>query len=108
MGPNHEHFVMSTSPVTRAVTIVNAEGLHARPADIFARTALKYRSRIEVLCRSERVDAKSTLNLLVLGATQGTELILEAEGDDAEEAVDALVALVAGGFAEEPKPASKN
>jgi phosphotransferase system HPr (HPr) family protein len=96
---------MSTSPVTRAVAIVNTEGLHARPADMLARMALKYRSQIIVVCRNERVDAKSTLNLLVLGATQGTELIIEADGDDAEEAVDALVALVAGGFAEEPKPA---
>ena len=99
---------MSTSPVTRAVVIVNTEGLHARPADMLARTALKYRSGVNVLCRNERVDAKSTLNLLVLGATQGTELIIEAAGDDAEEAVDALVALIAGGFAEEAKPTSEN
>jgi phosphotransferase system HPr (HPr) family protein len=99
---------MSTSPVTRAVVIVNTEGLHARPADMLARTALKYHSRIEVLCRSERVDAKSTLNLLILGATQGTEIIIEAEGDDAEEAVNALAALVVGGFAEEMKPANGN
>lgn len=90
---------MSSSPVTRAVLIVNSEGLHARPADILARTALKYRSRIEIVCRNERVDAKSTLNLLVLGATKGTEIIIEAEGDDAEEAVETLVALVASGFA---------
>lgn len=96
---------MSTSPVTRAVIIVNTEGLHARPADMLARTALKFRSRIEVICRNERVDAKSTLNLLILGATQGTEITIEADGDDAEEAVNTLAALVAGGFAEEQKPA---
>jgi phosphotransferase system HPr (HPr) family protein len=96
---------MSTSPVTRAVIIVNTEGLHARPADMLARTALKFQSRIEVVCRSERVDAKSTLNLLILGATQGTEITIEADGDDAEEAVNTLAALVAGGFAEEQKPA---
>lgn len=99
---------MSTSPVTRAVVIVNTEGLHARPADMLARTALKYRSKIEVLCRNERVDAKSTLNLLILGATQGTEIILVAEGEDAEAAVEALANLVAGGFVEEPKPVQGN
>jgi phosphotransferase system HPr (HPr) family protein len=98
---------MSTFPVTRAVVIVNTEGLHARPADMLARTALKFRSRIEVVCRSERVDAKSTLNLLVLGATQGTELVIEADGDDATEAVDALAALVTSGFGEEFKPANE-
>lgn len=97
---------MSTFPVTRAVVIVNTEGLHARPADMLARTALKFQSRIEVLCRNERVDAKSTLNLLILGATQGTEIVIEAEGDDAEQAVETLAALVTGGFAEEHKPAS--
>lgn len=99
---------MSTSPVTRAVVIVNLEGLHARPADMLARTALKYRSKIEVLCRNERVDAKSTLNLLILGATQGTEITLVAEGDDAEAAIEALAALVSGGFVEEPKPARED
>jgi phosphocarrier protein HPr len=97
---------MSTSPVTRAVIIVNSEGLHARPADMLARTALKFRSQIQVQCRNERVDAKSTLNLLILGATQGTEIIIEAEGDDAQEAVEALATLVAGGFTEELKPAN--
>ncbi len=97
---------MSTSPVTRAVVIVNSEGLHARPADMLARTALKFRSQIQVQCRNERVDAKSTLNLLILGATQGTEIIIEAEGDDAQEAVEALATLVTGGFTEELKPAN--
>jgi phosphotransferase system HPr (HPr) family protein len=97
---------MSTSPVTRAVVIVNTEGLHARPADMLARTALKFRSQVQVVCRNERVDAKSTLNLLILGATQGTEIIIEAEGDDAQEAVEALATLVAGGFTEELKPAN--
>lgn len=97
---------MSTSPVTRAVVIVNSEGLHARPADMLARTALKFRSQIQIQCRNERVDAKSTLNLLILGATQGTEIIIEAEGDDAQEAVEALATLVAGGFTEELKPAN--
>lgn len=99
---------MSTHPVTRAVIIVNSEGLHARPADMLARTALRFRSQIRVQCRSERVDAKSTLNLLVLGATQGTEIIIEAEGDDAEEAVETLATLVAGGFIEEAKPANES
>jgi phosphocarrier protein HPr len=97
---------MSTLPVTRAVIIVNTEGLHARPADMLARTALKFQSQIQIQCRNERVDAKSTLNLLILGATQGTEIVIEADGDDAQEAVDTLAALVIGGFSEELKPAN--
>ena len=73
---------------------------------MLARTALKFPVADRGLCRNERVDAKSTLNLLILGATQGTEIIIEAEGDDAEQAVETLAAPVAGGFAEEHKPAN--
>ena len=94
---------MSTSPVKRSVVIVNPNGLHARPAERVARTALQYQSRIDVLCRNERIDAKSILHLLTLGATQGTELIIEADGQDAQQAVDALAKLIASGFVEEQK-----
>lgn len=96
---------MSNSPVTRAVVIVNPHGLHARPAERIARAAMQYKSRIEILCRNERVDAKSILLLLTMGATKGTELIIEADGEDAEQAVDALATLIAGGFVEEQQPA---
>jgi phosphotransferase system HPr (HPr) family protein len=95
---------MSTSPVTRAVVIVNPQGLHARPAERLARAALQYEARIEVICRNERVDAKSILHLLTLGATQGTELVIEAQGDDAQQAVESLARLVESGFVEEHQP----
>ena len=89
---------MSPPPITRVVVIQNPQGLHARPAEMFARTALGFESRIEVLRGNERIDGKSILHLLTMGATQGTELILEAEGPDASEAVEALAKLVDGGF----------
>jgi phosphotransferase system HPr (HPr) family protein len=89
---------MSSPPVTRVIVIQNPQGLHARPAEMFARTALGFQSRIEVIRGHERVDGKSILHLLTMGATQGTELTLEAEGDDANEAVEALAKLVDGGF----------
>lgn len=76
---------------TRVVTVANAQGLHARPADLVARLANRYRSRIEIVKGNERVDAKSVLGLLTLGAYQGIELTLFASGDDAEEAIQALV-----------------
>ena len=98
---------MSTPPVTRTVVIVNPNGLHARPAERLARTAMQFESRIEVLCRNERVDAKSILHLLTLGATHGTELIIEADGHDARQAVESLAQLVESGFVEEQKPASE-
>ena len=89
---------MQTSRVTRVIVIRNSQGLHARPADMFARLARQFRSRIELVREGRRVEASSIMDLLTLGAAQGTELVLEAEGDDAQEAVEALVNLVESGF----------
>jgi phosphocarrier protein HPr len=91
---------MNTPLVTRAVVIKHEHGLHARPAEMFARTALKFESRIDVCVNRERADGKSILHLLSLGAIDGTELVIEAEGSDAEQAVDALAKLVETGFSE--------
>ena len=57
--------------------------------------------KIELIRDDRRVEAKSIIDLLTLGASQGTELILEAEGHDAQEAVDALAKLVENGFPQE-------
>jgi phosphotransferase system HPr (HPr) family protein len=54
------------------------------------------------------LDAKSILHLLTLGATQGTELIIEADGPDAPEAVESLAKLIASGFVEEHQPPKEN
>jgi len=80
------------------IVITNSQGLHARPADMFARLARQFQSRIELVRNDRRVEASSIIDLLTLGAAQGTELILEAEGDDAEAAVEALAKLVESGF----------
>ena len=57
--------------------------------------------------RIDRVEARSIMDLLTLGAAQGTELILEADGDDAQEAVEALAKLVESGFPDEDAEANK-
>jgi phosphocarrier protein HPr len=89
---------MSESSATRNVTIVNSQGLHARPAYLFAQLAGQFNSKVEVVKDGERVDGKSILSLLTLAATQGTQFSIEADGPDAHEALDALAALVAQGF----------
>jgi phosphotransferase system HPr (HPr) family protein len=89
---------MQTSRITRVIVIKNAQGLHARPADMFARLARQFQSRIELVREGRRALASSIMDLLTLGAAQGTELMLEAEGVDAEEAVEALAKLVESGF----------
>ena len=87
------------SAAEKTVVINNPQGLHARPAELFARMALQFDSNIEVIRDSLRVDAKSILHVLTLGAVQGTELTLQAHGSDAEAALDALVRLVESDFA---------
>jgi phosphocarrier protein HPr len=91
---------MST-PVSRNVVIRNKQGLHARPASEFAKLAYTFGSQITVVCENRRVDGRSPMDLLTMGAGPGTELTLEATGDDAQEAVAALAQLVEVGFLEE-------
>ena len=89
---------MSQSVLNRNVTIVNPEGLHARPADMVVRAAGQFESTIQIAKGGEAVDCKSILSLLTLGAAQGTELTLSAEGADAKQALDALGQLFDSGF----------
>jgi phosphocarrier protein HPr len=87
-------------PVAAEVTIVNTRGLHARAAARFVKTAGAFRAEIRVTKDGTTVPGTSIMGLMMLGAAPGSTLLLEAEGPDAEEAVTALVALVADGFGE--------
>ena len=66
---------MSSDIRTKSVTILNEEGLHARPASLFAQIANQFNSQISVARGEESVDGKSILSILTLGATQGLSLI---------------------------------
>ena len=87
--------------ISREVRIRNALGLHARAAARFVHTASRFRSRVTVTRNGKAMDGKSILGILLLAASQGTQLRVVAEGDDEVAAVDALTALVEGGFGEE-------
>jgi phosphocarrier protein HPr len=91
---------MSDAKVSRMVVVNNPQGLHARPADLFVRLAKQFQAKIEIIKDNARVDGKSILNLMTLAAEQGTQLVIEAEGPDADRAIDELAALVASNFAE--------
>jgi phosphotransferase system HPr (HPr) family protein len=80
--------------VTREVVVANPQGLHARPADLFARLANCFESTIEVVKDSQRADGKSILDILMLAATEGTALEITARGVDARQAVDVLAIVV--------------
>lgn len=91
---------MNNAPLRRNVTVLNPQGLHARPADMLVRTASKFTAEIMIGKDSELVDCKSILSLLTLGAAQGTKLTLQASGSDATEALDSIVELFDAGFDE--------
>lgn len=95
---------MSEPKSQRTVVVTNPQGLHARPADLFVKLANRFESRIELVKDSERVDGKSILSILTLAAVEGTTLSIEATGHDAEQALDALVELIAQNFAEDETP----
>ncbi len=83
------------------VKISNRLGLHARPAMAFVDVANTFRSEIHVIREDQSVDGKSIMQLMMLAATEGTELQLTAVGEDADEGIDQLRSLVERGFDED-------
>jgi phosphocarrier protein len=86
---------------TRAVTVSNQLGLHARAAARFVHLATRYDSQIRVGRDSKVMDGKSIMGILLLAAARGTTLTISADGPDEAAAVDALARLVESGFGEE-------
>jgi phosphocarrier protein HPr len=86
---------------TRTVTITNKRGLHARAAAKFVMVAERFDSSIDVIRDGQSVPARSIMGLMMLGAGKGASLELRADGWDAKEALDALVALIESGFDEQ-------
>ncbi len=92
---------MGSDSASAIVVITNPLGLHARPAMSFVDTANGFDSDIRVRKGEQVVDGKSIMQMMMLAATEGTELQVTAEGLDAEEAVSALQALVDRRFDED-------
>jgi phosphocarrier protein HPr len=87
--------------VVRDIRIVNSLGLHARPASQLAKLAGKYRADIHIRRGSDQVNAKSIMGIITLAAGQDTLLRFIATGPDADEALEAINALVEARFGEE-------
>jgi len=88
--------------VARTLPIINLCGLHARPAALFVQTANRFPGcRITVSNGIEAVNGRSIMGIMTLAAACGTDLTIEATGEQAEEAVNALADLVASKFGEE-------
>lgn len=84
----------------RTVTIVNKNGVHARPAAEIVKTAGKFASSITIVRDDLEVNGKSIMGVMMLAAECGSQIVLRATGDDAEAAVEALAQLVAAKFGE--------
>ncbi|MCA9194937.1 MAG: HPr family phosphocarrier protein [Planctomycetales bacterium] len=88
------------SRLEKVVTVTNPMGIHMRPADLLVRTASRFECRIELEKDGQIVDGRSILGILTLGATQGCEIRLVADGPDAGLALAALAELFSQGFHE--------
>jgi phosphotransferase system HPr (HPr) family protein len=84
----------------RNVTIVNRLGLHARAAAKFVNVAKAFTSTIRIGIGDRRVDGKSIMSVMLLAASQGTQVIVSADGTDEIEALEAIAALIADRFGE--------
>lgn len=87
--------------VTRDLAIVNQRGLHARASAKFVKCAEGFDADINVSRDGQTVPATSLMGLMMLGAAIGTSITVDASGPQAEQALDALAALVAAKFDEE-------
>ena len=83
-------------------TVVNPNGIHARPASLFIQEAKKFQSKVTVenLGTGKAKDAKSILGVMSLGMTKGTEIRIVAEGPDEEAAILAMQQMVDSGCGE--------
>jgi phosphocarrier protein HPr len=86
--------------IERDATIVNQDGLHARPAARIVRLANSFAADVELAKDGVGVNAKSIMGVMMLAAECGSSITIRAAGPDAEKAVTALAELVASGFGE--------
>ena len=76
--------------ISKEFIIKNAQGLHARPAALFVQISSKYNSNVTVQKGEERVNGKSIMGILTLGANKGSKLSIEIDGEDAEQVLKEL------------------
>ncbi len=80
--------------IKKKLIVKNKQGLHARPAALFVQIANKFDSRITVRRDEDEVNGKSIMGILMLGAEKGSLIIIEADGDDAQKALEELEKII--------------
>lgn len=76
------------------IIVKNPQGLHARPAALFVQIASKYNSEVTILHGEERVNGRSIMGILTLGAHHNTTVTIEVEGEDASKVMEELETLL--------------
>jgi phosphocarrier protein len=84
----------------REVEIINKLGLHARAAAKLTQLAAKYQCDISLARNGRKINAKSIMGVMMLAAGKGSRVVLETDGPDESEAIDAIVALIGDCFGE--------
>src|SRR5262245_26851455 len=85
----------SLGRLSRAVIVTNPQGLHLRPASAFAKLARQFKSQVSLRRDDRTVNGKSQVELILLAAEPGTELTIEVDGPDADEALPVLAEMLA-------------
>ena len=80
--------------VQKKIIVQGKQGLHARPAALFVQLANKFDSQVTLEKDNEKVNGKSIMGILMLAAEKGAEITITVEGDDAQQALDALEGLI--------------
>lgn len=87
--------------ISEQVHIINRLGLHARAAASFVKLASSFDSDIFLVYGEQSVNGKSIMGIMMLAASQGTEMLIEVDGTDEREATSALVELINNRFGED-------
>lgn len=86
-------------PVVKGKFVVsNDRGLHTRPSTELVKCASSFKSKVHLFYQKQSVNAKSLLGILMLAATKGAKIGIEAEGEDAEQAIESIVNLAKNNF----------
>ena len=91
---------MADDSVVKELTVRNKMGLHARPAAMIVQTANKFPCEVQLEKDGQNVNGKSIMGVLMLAAAQGSTVTVRAEGEQAQQAADAIAALFDKGFNE--------
>ncbi|MEF3305020.1 HPr family phosphocarrier protein [Paenibacillus sp. GYB003] len=87
--------------ISKELTVLNEQGFHVRPAQLFTEKAAQFESNVRVRSEAGEADGKSMLELMTLGLARGSRLTVEADGPDEAEALQALAGLIEDRFGED-------